>query len=87
MRILYCNKYNFVFSGTEAYLFSAMKMMRQRGHEAALFSMADPRGVSTPYDCYFVPHRDFHHTPGLFSGARLAANAIYSLEEIGRAHV
>ena len=80
MRILYCNKYNFVFSGTEAYLFSAMKMMRQRGHEAALFSMADPRGVSTPYDCYFVPHRDFHHTTGLFTGARLAAHALYSLE-------
>jgi glycosyltransferase involved in cell wall biosynthesis len=80
MRILYCNKYNFVFSGTEAYLFSAMEMMRGRGHETALFSMADPRGDPTPYDRYFVTHRDFQHTTGMFNRARLAANAIYSVE-------
>jgi hypothetical protein len=30
MKILYCNKYNFTFSGTEAYLFSSMEMMRAR---------------------------------------------------------
>ena len=35
------NKYNFRFSGTEAYLFETMELMRSRGHEAALFSMAD----------------------------------------------
>ena len=44
MRILYCNKYNFPFSGTEAYLFEVMDLMRSQGHEVALFSMADPRG-------------------------------------------
>ena len=31
MRILYCNKYNFGFSGTEAYLFETMELMRSRG--------------------------------------------------------
>jgi hypothetical protein len=40
MRILYCNKYNFGFSGTETYLFETMELMRARGHEVALFSMA-----------------------------------------------
>ncbi len=39
MRILYCNKYNFGFSGTEVYLFEAMELMRARGYEVALFSM------------------------------------------------
>src|SRR5579863_8827575 len=43
MRILYCNKYSYRFSGTEAYLFDLMGMMRERGHEAALFSMTDER--------------------------------------------
>src|SRR5258708_33592873 len=41
MRILYCNKYNFPFSGTEVYLFDLMRMMREQGHEVALFSMSD----------------------------------------------
>jgi glycosyltransferase involved in cell wall biosynthesis len=80
MRILYCNKYNFAFSGTETYLFSAMEMMRQRGHETALFSMADARGAATPYDRYFVAHRDFQRSNGMLNRARLAAHAVYSQE-------
>src|SRR5690348_6669620 len=80
MRILYCNKYNFQFSGTESYIFSAMEMMRKRGHETALFSMADPRGQPTPYDRYFVENRDFQTSEGVGIRARLAAHAIYSVE-------
>ncbi len=57
MRILYCNKYNYPFSGTEVYLFEAMDLMRSMGHEVALFSMADSRGEPTPYDRHFMPTR------------------------------
>jgi glycosyltransferase involved in cell wall biosynthesis len=77
MRILYCNKYNFPFSGTESYLFEAMDLMRARGHEAALFAMADARGKPTAYDGYFLPHIDFKSARGLLK-VRLAAHAIYS---------
>ena len=81
MRILYCNKYNFRFSGTEAYLFEVMDLMRAQGHEVALFSMADPRGRRTPYDQHFVPLIDFKARGyGVSARARLAANAIYSRE-------
>ncbi|MGA8735103.1 MAG: glycosyltransferase family 4 protein [Terriglobales bacterium] len=81
MRILYCNKYNFPFSGTEVYMFELMDLMRAQGHEIALFSMADPRGRSTPYDQYFVPHIDFKSPPpGWMARAKLAAHAIYSTE-------
>src|SRR6478609_8426782 len=80
MRILYCNKYNFRFSGTEAYLFETMEMMRSRGHEAALFSMADDRGPETPYDRHFVPLTDFKQTAGLVRKAQLALHAVYSTE-------
>ena len=59
MRILFCNKYNYPFSGTEVYLFELMELMRAQGHEVALFSMADPRGEPTQYDQHFVPHIDF----------------------------
>jgi glycosyltransferase involved in cell wall biosynthesis len=79
MRILYCNKYNFAFSGTEVYLFDVMELMRTKGHTVALFSMADPRGKSTEYDQHFVPNVDFkNNSHGAIGGARLAAHAIYS---------
>jgi len=80
MRILYCNKYNYPYSGTEVYLFELMDLMRARGHEVALFSMADPRGEPTPYDRHFVPHIDFKQPSGLWQKAQRAAHAIYSPE-------
>jgi len=79
MRILYCNKYNFRFSGTEAYLFDTMELMRDRGHQVALFSMADPRGQSTPYDSQLAPQVDFKEDRGLLAKSRLAVHAIYSV--------
>ena len=80
MRILYCNKYNYPFSGTEVYLFELMDLMRAQGHEVALFSMADPRGEPTPYDRHFVPHIDFKANVGWRQKARRAGHAIYSVE-------
>ncbi|MGD0758852.1 MAG: glycosyltransferase family 4 protein [Candidatus Sulfotelmatobacter sp.] len=80
MRILYCNKYNFPFSGTEVYLFELMELMRRQGHEVALFSMADARGEATPYDHNFVPHVEFNQRAGLAEKVRLAAHAVYSQE-------
>ncbi len=81
MRILYCNKYNFPFSGTEVYMFELMDLMKAQGHEVALFSMADPRGQPTPYDQYFLPNIDFKkNTHGLLARAKLAAHAIYSTD-------
>jgi glycosyltransferase involved in cell wall biosynthesis len=78
MRILYCNKYNFAFSGTEVYLFEAMELMRAQGHEVALFSMADARGKPTPYDRHFVPHTDFKSRHRVIEQGRLMVHAIYS---------
>ncbi len=80
MRILYCNKYNYPFSGTEVYLFELMELMREQGHGVALFSMADPRGEPTPFDEYFVPHIDFKAKSGWWQKARRAGHAIYSRE-------
>ncbi len=80
MRILYCNKYNFPFSGTEVYLFELMELMRSNGHEAALFSMADPRGEATSYDQHFVPHIAFKEQSGWVRKVKNAAHAIYSTE-------
>src|SRR5690242_6448294 len=80
MRILFCNKYNHPFSGTEVYLFELMEMLRAHGHQVALFSMEDPRGQSTPYDRYFVPFIDFKSKANIIRKARNTAHAIYSTE-------
>ena len=80
MRILFCNKYNYPFSGTEVYLFEAMELMRSKGHEVALFSMADPRGQPTPYDRHFMPHTDFKKASGWLHKVRLSARMVYSCE-------
>jgi len=80
MKIVYCNKYNFAFSGTEVYLFELMELMRGQGHETALFSMADPRGMPTEYDRHFVPHLDFKNSRGALNQIRLAGHAIYSTQ-------
>ncbi len=79
MRILFCNKYNFPFSGTEVYLFELMQLLRGQGHEVALFSMADPRGQPTPYDRNFVPHIDFKvANGGALANIKNGSHAIYS---------
>ncbi len=86
MRILYCNKYNFEFSGTEKYLFDLMRLVRHNGHEAALFSMAGPKSADSDetssgdrYASYAARRVDFTSPPRNPLGRlRLAAHAIYS---------
>ena len=79
MRILFCNKYNYAFSGTEAYLFDVLELLSEHGHSTALFSMADPRGRPTRYDEFLVPAVDFKNQhDGFFARVRLAARALYS---------
>jgi glycosyltransferase involved in cell wall biosynthesis len=80
MRVLYCNKYNYAFSGTEVYLFELMELMRTHGHEVALFSMADPKGEQTSYDRHFVPHIDFKEQSEWYRWPQRAARAIYCRE-------
>ena len=78
MRVLYCNKYNYPFSGTEVYLFELMELMRANGHEAELYSMADSRGQPTAYDRHFVPYVDFKAQTNWAGRVQGAAHAIYS---------
>jgi len=79
MRILFCNKYNFPFSGTEVYLFELAQMLREQGHVVALFAMDDPRASRGPFQSYSAPRVDFKNSAsGITSRLRLAAHAIYS---------
>jgi glycosyltransferase involved in cell wall biosynthesis len=78
MKILFCNKYNFPFSGTEVYLLELMDLLRARGHQVELFSMADPGGVPSAYSQYLVPPIDFKSPGGILAQLRHAAHAVYS---------
>jgi glycosyltransferase involved in cell wall biosynthesis len=79
MRILYCNKYNYLFSGTEAYLFDLIHRMDDRGHETALFSMDHGRTPAFAGCSYRIPHLDFKDpNAGFLKKVKMAAHAIYS---------
>ena len=79
MRILYCNKYNYPFSGTEVFLFDLMRRVEQGGHETALFSMDHGRDSSFGGRSYLIPHLDFKDpAASLLKKAKMAGHAVYS---------
>lgn len=79
MRILYCNKYNFPFSGTEKYLFELMDLMRSRGHEVALFSTANLREKHENIENRSVlQHDSKSKLEGLLHNLKAAGRAVYS---------
>ncbi len=79
MRILYCNKYDYPFSGTEAYLFDLIHQMDRHGQETALFSMDHGRTPAFTGLSYRVPHIDFKDpNAGFLKKVKMAAHALYS---------
>ena len=79
MRILYCNKYDYPFSGTETYLFDLIEQMEKRGQETALFTMDHGRSPSFAGRRYGIPHIDFKDPKaGLLKKVKMAAHALYS---------
>ncbi len=79
MRILYCNKYNYRFSGTESYLFDLMGKMEGRGYETALFSMDHQQEPAFAGRSYLIPYLNFKDgDAGLLKKLRMAAHAVHS---------
>jgi len=79
MRILYCNKYDYPFSGTEAYLFDLIHQMDQRGQETALFSMDHGQTPAFTGRSYRIPYLNFKDpNAGFLKKVEMAAHAIYS---------
>jgi len=79
MKILYCNKYNYPFSGTESYLFELMCRIEERGNQTALFSMDHGHPSSFRGRSYLIPYLDFKDRNARFlKKARLAAHVLYS---------
>ena len=47
MRILLANKYYYLRSGTERYMFNATRLLEKQGHEIIPFAMHHPRNRPT----------------------------------------
>ena len=79
MRILYCNKYDYPFSGTESYLFDLMQRLDERGHETALFSMNHGSPSAFAGRSYRIPYVNFKDPNASFlQKVKMAAHALYS---------
>jgi glycosyltransferase involved in cell wall biosynthesis len=70
MRILLVNKYHYLRSGTERYLFNLKRLLESRGHTVEAFAMRHPRNEPATYATDFAPCVEFHEVAGL---ARLPA--------------
>jgi len=58
-----------------------MPMMEEHGHEVALFSIADPRGEPSEFDCFQISHIDFKERgQNIVRKACLALHSIYSFD-------
>ncbi|HVM93795.1 MAG TPA: glycosyltransferase family 4 protein [Terriglobales bacterium] len=79
MRILFCNKYDYPFSGTESYLFDLIRRLDAGGHQTSLFSMDHRAPNGFRGRSYRIPYVNFKDPDAsFFTKVRLAAHAIYS---------
>jgi glycosyltransferase involved in cell wall biosynthesis len=76
MRILQVNKYYYLRSGTERYMFNLTRLLERYGHQVIPFAMHHPRNQPTPYDKHFLEPLDFHHQSPL-GKLRAARRVIY----------
>lgn len=75
MRILLVNKFHYLKGGSEKYYFELGKLLKEKGHEVAYFSMKDPKNICTGEKEYFVEPIDLNN------GSKLKAlDVIYSKE-------
>ena len=75
MKILLVNKFHYFKGGSEKYYFELGKLLREKGHAIAFFSMYDEKNVKTGCKEYFVKPIDLN------TGSKLKAlDVIYSRE-------
>jgi glycosyltransferase involved in cell wall biosynthesis len=65
MRILLVNKYHYLRSGTERYLFNLRRLLESRGHAVEVFAMRHPENEPASYARHFAPAVEFHEVSGL----------------------
>lgn len=59
MKILLINKYHFLKGGAERAYFDMARMLEERGHTVAFFSMRHPENRPTPWERYFIKNIEY----------------------------
>ena len=77
MRILLINKFNYLYSGTERYLFNLKHLLEDRGHQVEVFAMQHPQNQPATFDHLFVPYVDFYNNLNLLGKLKVAQNVIH----------
>ena len=60
MKILQVNKFHYPRGGADKYFLWLSQALRAAGHEVAVFSMAHPKNLPTPWSRYFVSRISFN---------------------------
>ena len=58
MRVLFLNNFFYLRGGSERVLFEEMRMLKEAGHEVAVFSRANRQNEASEYERYFPPDID-----------------------------
>ena len=53
MRVLLCNKFYYRRGGDCIYMLNLEQMLKEKGHEVAVFAMDFPENLDTPWKKYF----------------------------------
>ncbi len=80
MKILQINKAHHHHGGANRYYLELSRILEEKGHEVACFSMKDGKNLPTVYADYFVDHLDFQNPGGLFDRVRASARIVYSTQ-------
>ena len=80
MKILLINKYHFLKGGAERAYFDTAKVLSDRGHEVAFFSMRHPDNEPTAWDRYFVSESEYGSGHSFLEKIRLAMGIIWNRE-------
>lgn len=79
MKILQVNKFYHIVGGTSRYFFVVSKLLENKDHQVAYFSMHDKKNKSTRWSKYFVSNLPFERV-NYKNGLKVIGRMIYSVE-------
>jgi glycosyltransferase involved in cell wall biosynthesis len=78
MKILFLNNFNYLRGGTEKVLFEEMRLLREAGHEAAVFSRGNEKNEPAQFGEFFPPPLDTERMGLSLASLCTACELIYS---------
>ncbi len=80
MKILLINKFYHSRGGADRHFLDLEKLLKETGHQVAVFSMHHPENLATYWEKYFLSQVDLNAKQSLFQNIKLAGRMIWSLE-------